>query len=585
MTAWFTPRSIAERTGAPKRYMTLRMQHGYRLALTASAVLVLFAYKAATIARLQPLPITLAWALELATLSTLWVGCEFAQRLPLRPLRALAVGLFYTLFYVVVVTALAHTFFFESAAERRFSLLELDLRTLAFFFRSVLPVRGWLILSGLVLAIHALAYALRSKLVALRLPRAALALGALWCALGVALTAHARVPSPLADAAATLIERLTTREIAIDRKQPARYSPRQLDKSEVALGAHPELPFQNVLVFVMETMTSEMFAREAKQLPATTFVNSARSHTHEHTRYFATNQDSRTGMLSMLGARFIPYEAYTEEGRDGYMFLGQKSSLVDVFRGLGYRTAFAVSQVEMELVVSDLPWDERLHFEPDEIAPLRGEHLCFVPYEFEHSCEDRALLPRVLSFIDRNERVFLYQEFIWGHASEYNEASGKTNTEYYSAYLDAVLAHLQKTGKAANTLIVLTADHGFRDKGLQTQQAVYHIPLWFHADRYTSQRDDRLFSHLDFKSLLLHELSPAAAPRPAESPFVMIVGPTGTSFLTVLTQSGQFLLMKARGDERYLLRGDGLSGPEDPAPTNFLRLFEDYQAYFTGLRG
>jgi hypothetical protein len=289
-------------------------------------------------------------------------------------------------------------------------------------------------------------------------------------------------------------------------------------------------------------------------------------------------------MLSMLGSRFIPYEAYTEEGRDHYMFLGQKSTLVDRFRAHGYATAFAASQQELELVVSDLPWDDKLHFAEGEPERLSAQHLCFSPYEFEHSCEDRALLPRVLSYIDAHERVFLYQEFIWGHAAAYNEASGRTNTEYYSSYLDAVVAHLKQTGAIDRTLIVLTSDHGFRDKGLQSERSVYQIPLLFFSPRLSGSTDDRLFSHLDFKDLLLQELEPARAPA-RESPLVMIIGPTGTSFLTVMTQPGQFMLLKARAGERYLVHADGFADGATArgAAPDFLRLFEDYLTYFGAL--
>jgi hypothetical protein len=558
------------------------MKPGYRLALTGSAALVLLAYKAIAIAPLAPLPIVLGWALEGATLWLLWALCESAQRLP-RPLRIAANGLFYFGLYVLVVTSLLHTYFYESAAERRFSLLELDLRTLGFFFTSVLPPRGYATVAALLAAMHVLAYFMRRLLCPLRPMRVAVWLLASWFVLGLLLVTRPRVPSPLADMGASVWERLTIEEVAIDRQQPARYTPRVLDKS-ASPALPPELPFKKVLVFVMETMTTEVVERERRMLPATTFVNGARGSTREYTRYYATNQDSRTGMLSMLGSRFIPYEAYTEEGRDGYLFLGHKSSLVDLFAQRGYRTAFAVSQVEIELVVGDLPWHEKLNLSKSEVQELGKQHLCFVPYEFEHSCEDRALLPKVLSYLDRNERAFLYQEFIWGHSSLYNEASGKTNTEYYSAYLDAIVSHLRQRGTLDETLIVLTADHGFRDKGLQTERSVYQLPLWFFAPRFQAARDDRLLSHLDFKDLLLHELAPES-PTPAENPFVMIVGPTGTSFITVLTRSGQFMLLKRRNDEHYLLRAEGAGGAAEASPADFLRLFEDYLTYFAAQRG
>lgn len=560
-----------------------RMTPRYRFGLALAAAAVLLAYKGLTIVALSPASILLGWALESALLVTLWALCELAPPRAGRLAQVLLAALFYIGFYAIVVTTLAHTFFFESAAERRISLLEIDLRTLGFFFSKVLPVRGALLLGGLLALMHVLALPIVRVTKKLASRRVALALGVMWLVVGTLLWVRPRVPSAVADMLADVWEQLTTPQVVVDRKLPARYAPALLDKSATSLaGATPR--YDKVLVFVMETMTSAVMEREQKALAPTSFVHRARAHAQEYTRYFATNQDSRTGMLSMLGSRFIPYEAYTEEGRDHYMFLGQRSSLVHHFAELGYTTAFAVSQQEVELVVGDLPWDTVMHLEEGDADRLRKQSLCFVPYEFEHSCEDRALLPRVLDFIDKNERVFLYQEFIWGHSSAYNQASGRTNTEYYSSYLDAVVAHLQQTGDIDRTLIVLTSDHGFRDKGLQNDRAVYQIPLLFHAPGLAPGRDARLFSHLDFKDLLMHQLLPSK-PHPPESPLVLVIGPTGTSFLTVLTQSGQFMLLKAREGERYLMHADGYSNDRDEqsaAPT-FLRLFEDYVTYFGAL--
>ena len=144
--------------------------------------------------------------------------------------------------------------------------------------------------------------------------------------------------------------------------------------------------------------------------------------------------------------------------------------------------------------------------------------------------------------------------------------------------------HLLQTGALDKTLIVLTSDHGFRDKGLQSERSVYQIPLMFYASRFGGTVDPQLLSHLDFKDLLLHELLPDV-PAPQENPFLMIIGPTGTSFLTVLTQPGQMLLMKAREGERYLVHQDGFAeaGKGRAKAGEFLRLFEDYLGYFEAI--
>ncbi|MDB4990728.1 MAG: sulfatase [Myxococcaceae bacterium] len=560
------------------------MSPRYRFGLVLAAASVLLAYKILTIASLGLLPIALGWQLETTVLLTWWGVFELGRPQHNALLRRTLSSVFYAGFYLLVVVSIAHTFFFESAAERRISLLEVDLRTLGFFFTNILPLRGLLLMIGLLVAMHVLAFPIARVSKTSSWKQRVVAGGVLWLGVASELAVNPRPPSPIADMGSDLWEQLTTPEVVVDRKKPARYQPATLDRS-AAKASRAEPRFDKVLVFVMETMTSGVMKQQQKLLSDRAFVHAARAHAHVYERYFATNQDSRTGLLSMLGSRFIPYEAYSEEGRDHYMKLGQKSSLVGTFQKLGYQTAFAVSQQEIELVVGDLPWNAKLHLEEGDAERLaRQKFLCFVPYEFEHSCEDRALLPQVLAFIDANPRVFLYQEFIWGHASEYNKASGRTNTEYYSAYLDAVVEHLQQTGALDRTLIVLTSDHGFRDKGLQSDRAMYQIPLLFYATRFTGSTDSRLLSHLDFKDLLLNELLPDM-PAPSEEPFVMMIGPTGTSFLSVLTQPGQFVLMKAREGERYLVHADGFpdSGQSRRAAADFLRLFEDYVGYFSSL--
>jgi hypothetical protein len=289
-------------------------------------------------------------------------------------------------------------------------------------------------------------------------------------------------------------------------------------------------------------------------------------------------------MLAMLTSRLIPYEAYTEVDRDHYMFLGQRPSLVDAMKSEGFRAAFAVSQEELEIVVGDMPWDEVINFEEGSIDPAKRKELCFVPYEFEHSCEDLALLPRVLEFLDRNPRAFLYQEFIWGHASEYNKASGRTNTDYYSRYLDAVIAHLTETGALERTLIVLTSDHGIREKDDQRRREAYRLPLWFYASSLEPRQDRLLRSHMDFKNLLFAHVF-ADTVEPAPSPFVMVVGPTGTGFVAVVTEPNGMLLLQAREDTQRLVRAEGYPSQAVASATaaDYLRLLEDYRGYFGAL--
>lgn len=572
------------------RVMVVRLRFGGALVVASLSVLLVYKLCVAWPHALGP--VLVGFLVEAVLLCGVWLVAELASR------RAAWLGraLLYPVLYTLLLCSASHAFYFESAAERRFSLLEVGASGVLYFFAHVLPLAGYFTLLCVALLAHAGAFALRRS----ALPRAlselrVYAVLGLLAALGLALAP--RAPSPVVDAAADVWERLRAPTVRPLAGAP-RFSPAQLDRSRNdAAIASLASPFKKVLVLVMETMTAEKLELERKQLPATSFVNAGRGQVHRYERYFPNNQDSRTGMLGMLGSRFIPYESYSEAGRDQYMYLSERSSLATQMRELGFETAFAVSQNELELVVGDLPWQHLIHLDDQKLAQARQQGLlCFVPYEFEHSCEDRALLPEVLAFLDAHEHAFLYLEFIWGHASAYNEASGKTNTAYYSSYVDAVIAHLRARGTLDETLIVLSSDHGFRDTALQDRLGVYRIPLWFFATRFSPRRDDRLFSHLDFKDLLHHERSLGAVPV-SESPFVMVVGPTGASLLSVLTRDFDFLLLKLRGVDAggsraqqaqaallHHVRLDQAGrrlGPGRPgdAPA-YLRLFEDYRRVF-----
>jgi hypothetical protein len=465
-------------------------------------------------------------------------------------------------------------------------LLEVGLSGALYFFAHVLPVQGYVAFAVVLASAHALALILRRGPGPARFQDRRTLFGLLAASVvGTALVG--RSPSPVVDAAADIWEKVSTPSVRPSTGK-ARFLPSALDRSQSSegLAALPS-PFKKIVVLVMETETAAAFALESQTLKAATFLHSGLAHVHRYERYFPNNQDSRTGMLDMLSSRFVPYDAYTEAGRDAYMFLSEKSSLPRELNELGFATAFAVSQNEIELVVGDLPWQQRIHLDDAKLAAAKQRGLlCFTPYEFEHSCEDKALLPEVFAFLDDHERAFLYQEFIWGHASVYNATSGLSNAAYYSLYVDALIAHLRERGTLDDTLIVLTSDHGFRDTAMQSQLGVYRIPLWFYATRFAAAQRDALYSHIDFKSLLHAERT--LSPLPAESPFVMIYGPTSASLVAVLTRELEFLLLKLRGESAYVMRhaqldasGVQTSQAKDKnAPADFLRLFEDYKRIF-----
>jgi hypothetical protein len=470
----------------------------------------------------------------------------------------------------------AHSWFFDVAIERRLTPLDFTAAGLRYFFDVVLPPLGLATLLGgvLLIALGALGgdYALR------RLPRMpvvyaltfVLAVGAL------ALVRVRTIPSPLYDASFELWELASRPRVHVQAPRSRERAVALLDKSERTHLFEPTR-YDKVIVLVMETMTSEKLERERAALPAHSFLRAGAP--VQYTHYYPNNQDSRTGMLDMLFSRVIPYEAYSDEGYAGYRGLAGVPSLVGRMRALSYATAFAVAQTELEEVVGELGWDRALHLSETEIVRARAaDLLCFAPDEYERSCEDRALLPAVVEFVSANERAFVYQEFIWGHASEYNRASGMTNAAYYSAYVDELREQLASRGLLERTLIVLTSDHGFRDRSMQDRPSVYRIPLWFSAPELPRVRDARLLSHADFGMLLFEQLTPGA-PRADDNELVMIVGPTGQGNLFAVGHDGYALMRRKAGLDLLIAR----QGKLPYEPSEMLGAFRAYQSYFDRL--
>jgi hypothetical protein len=467
----------------------------------------------------------------------------------------------------------AHGWFFDVATERRLTPLDFTSAGIRYFFEAVLPPLGIYTLLGgvLLIALGALAggYALRS------LPRLPVvyALAFVVATGGLALVRVRKIPSPLFDASFELWElasRPRLRALTVGGEQ---HAVALLDKSERTHTLEPTR-YDKVIVLVMETMTSEKLEQERVDLPPEAFLRTGAP--EQFTRYYPNNQDSRTGMLDMLFSRLIPYEAYSDEGYQGYRHLADAPSLVDRMKSLSYKSAFAVAQTELEEVVGELGWDATLHLSEAEIVRARAAGLlCFAPDEYERSCEDVTMLPAVMDFVTTNERAFVYQEFIWGHAAEYNQASGKTNAAYYSAYVEALQKSLAEHGLLERTLIVLTSDHGFRDRGMQDRPSVYRIPLWFSAPDLAPLRDARLLSHADFGMLLFEHLTPSAA-RADDNELVMIVGPTGQGNLFAVGHDGHALIRHKAGLDLLIAQ----EGQLPYGPDAMLGAFRAYRSHF-----
>jgi hypothetical protein len=548
-----------------------------RLALLPATLLVFAIYKPWAVGIAHPGELLWSYAFDGCVWIALWLVGELIARSASRRSEHLANAVFYPALYASGALVFAHAFYYEAAVERRLTALDVTFAGIAEFFLETLPLPGYVAMALMLIGMHLFAW-----FASLFVRRPTL-YQSLVCAVPVIVATASgavfaqRTPSVLYDTGQDLWELATLPRIVPSSfaGEPERL--RELDKSQLPT----ELPaprFDKVIVLVMETMTVEKLTREIVPLDRRSFFLAESSHFHGSSRYFTNNQDSRTGMLNMLMSRVIPYEAYNDRGVAGYERLSTQTSLTDRFKALGYSTAFVVSQLELEAVVSDLAWDERLHLSTEEIAQAKPKHLCFEPDDWENGCEDLVVLPKVVKFVAEHERAFVYQEFNWGHNDVYNDVSGKSNLAYYSSYVDALLSALRERGLSERTLIVLTSDHGFRDRSVQDQPSMVHIPLLFYAPRFAAHDDDRLLSHVDFKDLLFSELT-GQTDLVTPNELVLIVGPTGSKLVTAISAHGDFTLMRRRGSLRRLSMRRSRNA-QALTPDELFHLFERYRTVF-----
>jgi hypothetical protein len=557
----------------------LRLHCHFRVCLVVAAALVMTLYKVRVIGFSRPLDLFLACTVDALSWGWLLLMSEALEHGATTALGRAASGAFFPLFYVLFACDVAHAAFYDVATERRFSLFDVDSTSAAFLLQHVVTTRALVAMGALAVAVHGVAWWLASRNVHVPARSSVVGLCVTTAAATLAAVYAPRVPSPLFDTARDAYDLVTSTRVVPKAGPLSARSLAAFDKSDTGDDVQPPA-FSKILVFVMETVPTRDFESERAALRPKSFLRALDEHAHRYDRYYGTNQDSRTGMLDMLGSRFVPYEAYTEHGLGHYRFLSQKSSLVRTFNRLGYASAYAVSHADREAVLRDMPWGRILTLPEERVRRSSAKFMCVTRYEFEHGCEDLAILPDVLDFVDTHERAFVYQEFIWGHDADYNEMSGRTNADYYSSYLDRVVEHLRARGVLDDTLIIVTSDHGYRSKTRLDRLDSYQLPLVFFSTRFEAARNSELRSHLDFKDLLLSEAG-ARERLHDVNPFVMNVGPTGAGTLAVITQDDGLLLLGTRENLTFILADRrNAAAPNLEAPGAFLALFREYRDRF-----
>lgn len=256
--------------------------------------------------------------------------------------------------------------------------------------------------------------------------------------------------------------------------------------------------YKRVLVLVMESINYKDFV-EGYSYRKQDFVWSEHANILRYDKYYCTNLDSYTGLLVMLNALMIPYQAYVDPEK--FDFVNQRSNLVRYFNAQGFKTIFLTSYGDQQrrFVPNLRDWNKVIC-----LQEFPKNYTAVTSVKIERACEDLAVLPELMKALREKEHVFLFQEMVYGHTREWVAKKGMNPVAYYNYYFNCLYDSLGKGNLLDSTLIVITSDHGPRQG--QTDPESYHVPLLFWAKNLKQENRSDFLAHIDFSDILFLNL-------------------------------------------------------------------------------
>lgn len=310
---------------------------------------------------------------------------------------------------------------------------------------------------------------------------------------------------------------------------------------------------QNVFIFVMEQTTYNEFMNQQKKIPDNeNFFKITQNHSNLFTNYYTSNQDSRTAIWTMLTSSFIPYESYINDWNKKYGNIIYEKNLVQLFNKLNYTTIAAASVLKPSLIISAYPWQQIIS--PKNYNLKNSSFFCLNELKYQTGCEDNLILKDVKKTIseNKNKKIFFMQEFIYGHGSKYFKKINKNSIEYYNQYLLKVYNHLKEEKILNNSIIIVISDHGKKNYG-NKKITEYQIPLFIYNSKLENKNISQLYSHLNFKDILLNYLSVNNQSMPKnENNF--FIGQTQSNELGYINSNNKSFLLKQKSNEKFLVK-------------------------------
>jgi hypothetical protein len=324
--------------------------------------------------------------------------------------------------------------------------------------------------------------------------------------------------------------------------------------------------YDRILVFVIESVPSHTFEYEARYSSDELIFSSILDNSAYYTRYYTTNQDSLNSFIAMLQSRFVPYKSYSDDMYENV--IKGRPDLIDLMNNNNYHTVFVAAEENPYRTDDLFAWSEVIL--EDNYSLSRQDCMCFRAIGSQKSCEDISLLDDVISTVENNEKVFLMQEFIYGHYQAPIEEKGIPAVRYYNVYMSKLFKELEKRGLLDKTLIVIVSDHGHRLKKNNYEPSNYNIPLVFWSKDTKGHTNDRFFSHLNFADLVLYQIGAKDSVPPAQEIFTVGANIFDPTFGNI-NDKNNFIFVNMFNSAQNKRGIDAES---------FLSRFKSYQVYF-----
>ncbi|MCH8519864.1 MAG: sulfatase-like hydrolase/transferase [Nanoarchaeota archaeon] len=480
--------------------------------------------------------------------------------------RVIITSIYYIIFVVNFFLFMLTNYFFNDTYAIKYSFFSVNVHYFSFFIESVIQPSLVFFILFLILILFILPLIKISSVIALISIKKASKFEKyffkgtilLYCCVVFLLLFPIFMPEPMNNVYATTIidiSQLPSQSFTI---VPANFEDIELKELSRELDEYSNYSINRdrVLIFMMEEVSFSNFIEDSSKLAQEeNFFKRVENNSHFFTNYYTQNQDSKGSLWSLFFSRFIPFESYINNWNQEFGYFIEDRNLVHLFNYHKFHTTTVAAQLEASLILGTFNWDENI-FLPK--FPFEGK-VCIRELEYQSGCEDIVLIEDVKNSIRDNKKLFLFQQFIFGHGVSYLVQSGMTRVEYYNMYMNLIYDFLEEENLLENTTIVVMADHG--DKGFMSKEIEnYNIPLFIIDKSLKYKEIDTMYSHIDFNNILMSYLDESRE-LPPQRDEVHIIGQTASSELAYINSTGNYFTSKRfirniYSYESPIMRGD-----------------------------